>query len=585
VDAAVDAPARPDVAEVVVRDLAAEDGAAPDAGVDVVVYPRRPACTSEPKLENGDFEKPGTMAMIPGWQVQTTGGATVTWEPVSGYAGTGGAALRVSDTGGEAVLRQSLVLEPYTAYTVRARFAGDGFRPRGDGPLLLALTVRGAERTWSTGPRKQDRTDFDYQSQGMDFATGAQGQVDIELRTAASGHFLVDEVTVACNGRAQRFDGQRVRLTVYDDQVATATPPALDAVVASLDKVVDAVAGLTGDDAPATRAAFAFRTAALSDTRGEPALWTGVPTAMFWAAPRYVPGGLVAALARNFDRPAWTFDDDFAELAVYYALETLDLRIGTMDDTDSGRNYRVRLQQRYQAARKPGSCADASVLVYKDVLLRDLIGWEPFKAAFRALRAQPPTPLPSTRWGRIRLFHDKLAQLAGVDVWAMFGAEDAAALADHYDVAPPPAPRRLADLPVAMTSAALADSEWESATVGRDRPSRNRLPSDCPMVTSAGRQPAGLYGYAFSQYVFRLGKAWTKLTTGYALQAEQMGSVLFIVRGDGKELFRSMLVKDATPLSAEVAVAGVDRLELIVTDGGDGNVFDAGLWLDPRLSR
>jgi hypothetical protein len=572
----------------VVTDTARRDSA-PDLAADVASFPRRPSCTAvTTPLKNGDFEMPPEGTTIPGWTMERTGAGTVGWELVSGFAGSSGIGFRVPDdrSGSGAVARQTLALDPFTSYTLRARIAADAIRPRGDGVLLFLVTARNGDRTWSIGPRKQDRTDLDYGTYSMEFATGAQGQVDIELRTSAAGHYLVDEIILGCNERAQRFEGKSLVLTLYDDQVTAGTPPNIDAVVANLDRVVGAYADLTGVTPSAARiSSFPLRFAVITEARGDPALWnTGVTPAQ-WAAAGFVPSSLSAALARNFDRPAWIFDDDFAELAFYYALETLDLRVGTNDTTDRGTGYRMRLEQRYKDNFQPGRCADGGGLVFKDLLIRDQIGWEPFKATFRALAALPAASVPASRWERLKRFHDKLAELSGKDIWAMFTPQDRAALEAHYNVPALETPRRVGELPLATLAASLATAEWESAMVGRDRPTRNRLGNDCPMITAAGPQATGLFAYPFSQYVFRLNKTWKRLTAGYTLQAGQMGSVVFIVRGDGRELHRSLVVKDSMARPLDVDVTGVDRLELLVTDGGDGNAADYGLWLDPRVTR
>jgi beta-galactosidase len=63
------------------------------------------------------------------------------------------------------------------------------------------------------------------------------------------------------------------------------------------------------------------------------------------------------------------------------------------------------------------------------------------------------------------------------------------------------------------------------------------------------------------------------------------GSVVFEVWGDGRRLATSGLVRGtqaAVPLSADVA--GVERLSLVVTKGGDGNADDHADWGDARLA-
>lgn len=59
--------------------------------------------------------------------------------------------------------------------------------------------------------------------------------------------------------------------------------------------------------------------------------------------------------------------------------------------------------------------------------------------------------------------------------------------------------------------------------------------------------------------------------------------MVFVVHGDGRELFRSPLVKDQTLRKLEVDVQGVHLLELSVEDAGDGNNNDWGVWIRPQV--
>jgi hypothetical protein len=60
---------------------------------------------------------------------------------------------------------------------------------------------------------------------------------------------------------------------------------------------------------------------------------------------------------------------------------------------------------------------------------------------------------------------------------------------------------------------------------------------------------------------------------------------VFVIKGDGKELFRSQKIADDKVREQNVSVAGVTVLELVVEDAGDGNNSDWGVWLESRLAR
>jgi len=73
-----------------------------------------------------------------------------------------------------------------------------------------------------------------------------------------------------------------------------------------------------------------------------------------------------------------------------------------------------------------------------------------------------------------------------------------------------------------------------------------------------------------SNYVLDLGGKWRRFTSGCGLQDGHSGSVVFVLRGDRRELFRSERNHGQSPAFDGSDVAGVDRLELVVEDAGDG---------------
>jgi alpha-galactosidase len=58
------------------------------------------------------------------------------------------------------------------------------------------------------------------------------------------------------------------------------------------------------------------------------------------------------------------------------------------------------------------------------------------------------------------------------------------------------------------------------------------------------------------------------------------------VQADGKGLWKSPVMSGLDdPKEIDLDVAGVQRLRLMVQDGGDGNSFDAANWCDAALHR
>ena len=63
------------------------------------------------------------------------------------------------------------------------------------------------------------------------------------------------------------------------------------------------------------------------------------------------------------------------------------------------------------------------------------------------------------------------------------------------------------------------------------------------------------------------------------------GKVQFLIKGDGKTLYDSGIVSAGKDASAvDISLEGVNILELVVTDGGDGPSGDAALWIEPTIA-
>ena len=131
----------------------------------------------------------------------------------------------------------------------------------------------------------------------------------------------------------------------------------------------------------------------------------------------------------------------------------------------------------------------------------------------------------------------------------------------------------------------LSAVKWQSAGVGWEHPTRDRTPDGQPLESGEQFHPTGLYAHANSSYVYDLNGRWKQFSSGYGLQNLCEGSVVFVVKCDGSEVFRSPLITDWVEGLVKVDVCGVDRLELIVEDGDNGKWGDSGIWFSPVLQR
>lgn len=121
--------------------------------------------------------------------------------------------------------------------------------------------------------------------------------------------------------------------------------------------------------------------------------------------------------------------------------------------------------------------------------------------------------------------------------------------------------------------------------VGWHSPARRRVPEDGFIEVDHMFFESGLYAHAPSAYEFSLEKKWKDLKFATGLQDGHPGSVVFVVRGDGQELFRSKTIKSNEIHRNRVDVSKVEKLELITEDAGDGTSHDWGIWIEPQLVR
>jgi len=148
-------------------------------------------------------------------------------------------------------------------------------------------------------------------------------------------------------------------------------------------------------------------------------------------------------------------------------------------------------------------------------------------------------------------------------------------------------PRPLTSIPAKDGWVPISGAKFRSASTGWGPPLRDQVPTErpgqCLLQVDGKFFEHGLYAHAPSVYALELDRRWSRLHTAYGLQDGHSGSVVFVVRGDGRELFRSPPVKDRTLRDLDVDVRGVGLLEFSVEDGGDGTNSDWAVWIGPQL--
>lgn len=133
----------------------------------------------------------------------------------------------------------------------------------------------------------------------------------------------------------------------------------------------------------------------------------------------------------------------------------------------------------------------------------------------------------------------------------------------------------------------LDQLDLSAATQGYGVPGKNKSVAEKTITISGKTFSRGFGTHAESSLFILLNGHATSFTAFVGIDDEVDGhqpAVEFILNGDGKQLWSSgiMRLKDAARFCS-VSLAGVKKLELVVTDGGNGNYYDHADWADAKF--
>lgn len=133
----------------------------------------------------------------------------------------------------------------------------------------------------------------------------------------------------------------------------------------------------------------------------------------------------------------------------------------------------------------------------------------------------------------------------------------------------------------------LDQLDLRAATQGYGSPAKNKT-VDGNALTIAGKTfERGFGTHAESFLTIQIDQQAKSFTAQVGIDDEIKGhqpAVEFVVFGDGKKLWSSNIMRlgDAPKLCA-VVLAGIKKLELVVTDGGNGEYYDHADWADAKF--
>jgi hypothetical protein len=153
----------------------------------------------------------------------------------------------------------------------------------------------------------------------------------------------------------------------------------------------------------------------------------------------------------------------------------------------------------------------------------------------------------------------------------------------------PTPPQALTQVPPDQSKVSVSRLRFTEHSVGWGQPLVNQVlaegDSSCLLQVAGKVHSDGLYAHAPARHVLNLQGKWKRFISSYGLQDGHDGSVVFVVRADAREVFRSKRISDHQLRSLEVPLEGADQLELLVENAGDGASNDWGVWISPALTR
>ncbi len=133
----------------------------------------------------------------------------------------------------------------------------------------------------------------------------------------------------------------------------------------------------------------------------------------------------------------------------------------------------------------------------------------------------------------------------------------------------------------------LDQLDLSTATQGYGIPMKNRS-IDNKVLTIAGKTfERGFGSHSESSLTILLNGKATEFTAQVGIDDEVVGhqpAAEFVVYGDNKKLWSSGVMRlGDTARPCSVKLAGLQKLELVVTDGGNGNYYDHVDWVDAKF--
>lgn len=198
-----------------------------------------------------------------------------------------------------------------------------------------------------------------------------------------------------------------------------------------------------------------------------------------------------------------------------------------------------------------------------------------------------PAVLPGKTWRQSVKFEpvnpsgDKVSLSANVSYFTAWGTRKLTADAGGPVVTPLPS----GVTPMSKAPFVVSENGWGPVERGTSN-GENQAGDGNPITINGQVYPDGLGAHAPSLVRVYLGGGCTSFSSVVGLDDEfATGSITFEVHGDGKTLASTDVLRHGAPAQTlNVPLKGVQVLDLVVTDGGDGNNTDHADWANAAVT-
>jgi hypothetical protein len=395
-------------------------------------------------LTNGAFER-GANGVPEAWRLTRGGvGVSGTWAPDCGRGGSGCVKLSVqAPTRADVGFTQRVSgLKPLHGYVLRGYAKAVDARPLEnlrDDATVVNLSFAGHYEFPMSPGGLETRGTFDWKRFQYDVTTRPDGVLNPVARLGftwneAAGQAWFDDLELVENPDLRVEEGQHVAFTVWKSDAQDMSDAALARWVGHLDAAYEAMQELTGR-VPYAGEKIGYYWPKWARVGG--ACWSSNPiacdggdrpeTRRFMARIAETDDwgfGQVHELGHLFQFGPFAFEAEFfANWHLYYAITT---RNGTAGDGGMTSFWQNKYQDYWVSQR----VAHHDGLQYKWILIQEAIGWEPFKMAYRYM-GDHLAELPRGSWELVSLWHDKLSEYSGQDVWSFFSPEEIAMMREQ----------------------------------------------------------------------------------------------------------------------------------------------------------